>query len=662
MNHPRYAFQTDRTEAMKSLIHSLILLALLVLSADKTFAIDYHLTPSSNLQSVLYSLRPGDNVYLAAGNYYPPIAEAPYNNLGISGINGTPTSWITVKNEPGTRPCIYFNANIYNGLNINNSTYIHIEGLELVGNSNDTGAFGICVAGSSHHIQLVKNVIHNFGGNGIGGSASQYLIEGNVCYNNCKRAHWGPSGISVWEPMMQNTNNTDFGGPLGNPGNAYSIIIRNNTCYDNVETYANPATNSITDGHGIICDDFQHTQSPGSPFIGKTLICNNLCYNNGGRGIELYLSDKVDVFNNTVYQNLGNLNGDGELGNDGNTNRFFNNISWPSTGHVGSETGQSGASDGGTWSNNLYCNTNLYVLGTNDLTGLNPQFVNPNTNSAVADFHLTAASPAIGRGTTSANLAVDHDSAARTGRNDIGAYQLQGTVIAVPIFSRIPGTYPISATVAMSSATSGASIRYTTNGSTPTSTNGTLYTGQVTLATTTTLKAIAYNGTISSTMTSGTYTITPYRINVGGSAVAPFNADNYYNSGTVSTVTTEVTTTGVTNAAPAAVYQSDRWGAMTYTFPNLVVGHTYTVRLHFAEVYFGTGNPGGGGVGSRKFNVSLNGTQVLTNFDILSIAGAPNKANVQKFTITPTSSGQIVINFTAGSANYPKCCAIEILP
>ena len=44
--------------------------------------------------------------------------------------------------------------------------------------------------------------------------------------------------------------------------------------------------------------------------------------------------------------------------------------------------------------------------------------------------------------------------------------------------------------------------------------------------------------------------------------------------------------------------------------------------------------------------MSINGTQVLTNFDIFATAGGEFKANVQQFTATANSSGQIVIVFT----------------
>lgn len=640
---------------MRSLCWGLLLL----LWACQAGATVYHLTTAAQLQSTFWNLSAGDTVYIAAGDYYPAVAVSPYNNLDISNKSGTTSSWITIKNEPGARPRLFLGGSgIYNGLNIGSSSYIRVEGLELVGNSNDTGTFGICVAGTSHHIQLVNNIIHNFGGNGIGGSASQYLIEGNTCYDNCKRAHWGPSGISVYEPQMQSSVNSDFAGTLGNPNDTYSIIIRNNICYNNMEVYDNPQSNSITDGNGIICDDFQHTQNPGSAFSGQTLICNNICYANGGRGVTLYLSDSVDVVNNTVFGNLINLAGEGEIGNEGNSNRLFNNIVWPTSGRAGSVDYGTGAQ----WQHNLYYNTTTYVAGTSDIVGQNPLFVNYSTDPAQADLHLQAGSPAIGNGTTSISIPKDIAGTARTARNDIGAYQYPGTIVAAPIMTKAPGTYPSKVTVTLTTSTAKASIRYTTNGATPTSTSGTVYTGSITIKATTTLKAIAYTSTASSVVTTGTYTILPYQINSGGAAVSPFNADGYYTGGTVTTTTNVVSTSGVTNAAPAAVYQSERWGAQTYTFTGLTPGTVYTVRLHFAETWFGSKNSGGGGVGSRIFHVNLNGSRVLTNFDILAAAGAANKANVQSFTVAANANGQIIIDYLSGSANYPKSNGIEILP
>src|SRR6202790_851758 len=85
-----------------------------------------------------------------------------------------------------------------------------------------------------------------------------------------------------------------------------------------------------------------------------------------------------------------------------------------------------------------------------------------------------------------------------------------GSTAAAPTFNPPAGPYASPQSVSINSTTPGASIRYTTDGSTPTSSVGTLYTNTpVAVNSTLTLKAIAYKtGLTDSSVTSGTYTIT----------------------------------------------------------------------------------------------------------------------------------------------------------
>lgn len=79
---------------------------------------------------------------------------------------------------------------------------------------------------------------------------------------------------------------------------------------------------------------------------------------------------------------------------------------------------------------------------------------------------------------------------------------------AAPTFAPAGGTYAAAQSVSIASTTGGASIRYTIDGTTPTAGSGTLYSGPVTIAATTTLKAIAYaTGYSDSSVASATYTI-----------------------------------------------------------------------------------------------------------------------------------------------------------
>ena len=132
-----------------------------------------------------------------------------------------------------------------------------------------------------------------------------------------------------------------------------------------------------------------------------------------------------------------------------------------------------------------------------------------------------------------------------------------------------------------------------------------------------------------------------------------FTADQYFSGGSTYTSTATINTSQITtNVPPAAVFQSERYGAFTYTIPNRTAGRSYTVTLYFAENYVTA-------AGQRLFNVTINGTSVLSGFDIYAAAGGQNRAIARTFTTTANSSGQVVIQFISGTEN-PKINGITV--
>ena len=86
-------------------------------------------------------------------------------------------------------------------------------------------------------------------------------------------------------------------------------------------------------------------------------------------------------------------------------------------------------------------------------------------------------------------------------------YTINLPAAATPTFSLAAGTYTSAQTVTISDTTSGATIYYTTNGTTPT-TSSTQYTGAIAVSSTETIEAIAIaSGYSSSAVASATYTI-----------------------------------------------------------------------------------------------------------------------------------------------------------
>ncbi len=143
------------------------------------------------------------------------------------------------------------------------------------------------------------------------------------------------------------------------------------------------------------------------------------------------------------------------------------------------------------------------------------------------------------------------------------------------------------------------------------------------------------------------------QINVGGPASGSFVADTDFTGGIATGHSKTVDTSGVSNPAPQKAYQDYRYGNFTYSIPGLKAGASYTVRLHFAEIYWSK-------AGKRIFNVKLNGQQVLSNFDILATAGGANKAIVKQFTATADASGKITIQFARVKDNA-QVNAIEVI-
>jgi hypothetical protein len=150
------------------------------------------------------------------------------------------------------------------------------------------------------------------------------------------------------------------------------------------------------------------------------------------------------------------------------------------------------------------------------------------------------------------------------------------SIVTAPTFSAATGTYASAQPVTISSTTSGATIRYTTDGSTPSATVGTVYTSPVNIASTATLKAIAYmSGMTDSAVTTGDYII-------GGSnavAAPTFSpaAGTYLSTQTVAGVDATGTTVAngnLTKTGTGGNYTLAQAGPRPSLWPGLESGNT----------------------------------------------------------------------------------------
>jgi hypothetical protein len=148
-------------------------------------------------------------------------------------------------------------------------------------------------------------------------------------------------------------------------------------------------------------------------------------------------------------------------------------------------------------------------------------------------------------------------------------------------------------------------------------------------------------------------------IDAGGDGHGSFVADRAYVGGTPYTNWTgAIDRSGAPGAAPEEVYQSERYGNVSYTWTGLTALADYDVRLHFAENYHDA-------AGERRFDVAINGAQVLDDFDVFAAAGGQHRAVVRDFSAAADADGRVAIAFTTvadqalinGLEAFPGCGA-----
>ncbi len=133
-----------------------------------------------------------------------------------------------------------------------------------------------------------------------------------------------------------------------------------------------------------------------------------------------------------------------------------------------------------------------------------------------------------------------------------------------------------------------------------------------------------------------------------------WSPDNYFMNGQLASQTSLLADT-----PDPDLFAGERFGHFTYAIPVDSRG-TYTLILHFAELYFGPGASGNGGAGSRVFKIICNGQTLLDNFDIFREAGSLHEVAKTFRHLKPTAQGKLNLTFEP-IANNATVSGIEVL-
>ncbi|BCM88516.1 hypothetical protein IAD21_00349 [Abditibacteriota bacterium] len=390
---------------------------------------------------------PGDIIDVMNGTYKP---NGDQSGVALFGRGGAPAAWIVLKNYPGQSP-VFSAVNTWNAVRIGRANngkgdgindlptlcYLEVRGLHVRGNgdtvkqtnpdtigkssamsnSNGISADGKFEKVKPHHIRFADNVVEFCAGGGLSAIQSDWVtVENNTVRNNCWTMIYGGSGISFLD-------SSNFDGA----SNVYKSLIRNNIASGN-ETFVPWAqVKKISDGNGIIIDT-NNNPAKGHVYLGRTLVCNNLSFNNGGSGIHSFKSHQVDIINNTAYMNGASpeLKWGQIFLQRTDDARVMNNILWARDGQPVNSVGLNPNDKENTHvvrANNLYFGGVGPIMGDGDKVA-DPMFVNPSIDPKVADFHLKPGSPAVGSGRVEAFTPyTDLDGKARGAKPTAGAYQ-----------------------------------------------------------------------------------------------------------------------------------------------------------------------------------------------------------------------------------------------
>ena len=206
----------------------------------------------------------GDTILIRGGNFPVGVGAMTFDPAKH---RGSDTAWLTIKNYPGETPVFKWTratAN-YCAVWLTDATHVEVSGLTLFGWNDE--------------ITLAEAEADTTGS----------LLYNSVAFQADGRDKRNSSGVKT---LTRNSSNRP-----------HHFRVIGNRLFGNKSLVIWRAVGYLSDGNGIIIDDFRNTQNSVTyrgVYTGRTLVANILAVNNGGSGIHTFLCDNVDIVHNTA--------------------------------------------------------------------------------------------------------------------------------------------------------------------------------------------------------------------------------------------------------------------------------------------------------------------------------------------------------------------------
>jgi Chitobiase/beta-hexosaminidase C-terminal domain/Bacterial Ig domain/Right handed beta helix region len=404
------------------------------------------LQPFATIQHAADIVNPGDTVVVEDGTYTgigtaTSCASSTSRPIVCLSRGGTLSAPVTFRaqHRGGAHLDGQDNSSTHGFRFLADANYITVEGFDISGvGSSNSGASGILIYSGGHDVKIVANDIHDvgrlctdhvYGMNGIFVQNARVTIEGNRIHD-IGRFAGGENGCA---PTTLNYQNHDHGIYIdgkndGTAPGANDILVANNLIYDvrrgwGIQIYPDPVAGlTVVNNAFAFSNPYRNGHIIFAASTSDARVENNIFYAPRNVALNFYSGSQVNlqVTNNLVFDaELLNIAPEGAL------------ILWNQSG--------------------------------------DPQVINATV--APYDFHLASTSPAIDQGLTVLEVPTDFDDVLRTGLYDIGAYEFHTATspatVATPTISPSGGLFSASVPVTITTATIGATIKYTIDGSAP---------------------------------------------------------------------------------------------------------------------------------------------------------------------------------------------------
>lgn len=236
---------------------------------------------------------------------------------------------------------------------------------------------------------------------------------------------------------------------------------------------------------------------------------------------------------------------------------------------------------------------------------------------------------------------IDHADYDTHTPSEFGAFVLLSTpaspTVSTPSISPNGGSFSGTQSVTLSSSTSGATIRYTTDGSTPTSSSGTIYSTPFNISATTTVKAIAYKASMSdSSVATASFTLNPS--DTTPPVISSVNSSGLSSSGATITWTTDEASDSQVDYGTTISYGSS--SSLTDTTPK-VTSHSVSLSGLSASTtyhYRVKSRDAAGNLATGTDNTFTTSATADTTNPTVSITAPSNSTTVTGSSVTVSAS------------------------